>query len=342
MYCQHNKKYYEVPFNNYDHYIVYQPNYPKIRLGKNMDGGYVLCDMGDIYDICLSCGIERDISFDEAFLEKYPNQVIHGFDGTIGKMPNGKFNQSLFPNQDIWVPVSDSQNEWIQVGNLGHEPGLLHKENYGSPEWGIDKEKFPQHRNIIAVMCPDLEFLINKDRLTWDGIMQKYNNEYMRIPSSEEIRNHLPNNRFQFFRKNISNESGRHTTNLREYFDKYQNIFIKMDIEHWENQFFESLSDEDLTKIKQLVIEFHSTHQFTIPNRLNKTHWLVHMHVNNNEYCKKIHGVNFPNVFECTYIRKEEGVELERNTTPFPIPGLDYPNRPDKKDVPLNGYPFTA
>ena len=116
---------------------------------------------------------------------------------------------------------------------------------------------------------------------------------------------------------------------------------MKLDIEGGENELFASLSDTDLTKIKQLVIEFHSHSQVTIPTRLLKTHWLVHLHVNN--YVTSLtqeNGVMLPEIFECTYVRKLPNESLSFNTDPIPSP-LDQPNVPENPDVMLLGYPYT-
>lgn len=40
-----------------EHLRVYQSPYPKIRLGNNNDGGYIICDLSANYDVCLSGGI---------------------------------------------------------------------------------------------------------------------------------------------------------------------------------------------------------------------------------------------------------------------------------------------
>jgi hypothetical protein len=43
---------------------VYTSPYNKIRLGKDNDGGYIICDIPNVnYDISLSGGIDKDISF---------------------------------------------------------------------------------------------------------------------------------------------------------------------------------------------------------------------------------------------------------------------------------------
>jgi hypothetical protein len=62
---------------------VYQSPVPKIRLGKDNDGGYILADVTYPKNtILVSAGIGNDSSFEEAFIEKY-SQNCFAFDGTI-------------------------------------------------------------------------------------------------------------------------------------------------------------------------------------------------------------------------------------------------------------------
>lgn len=66
---------------------VYECPYPKLRLGKDYDGGYIIADIPGIkYQLLLAGGIERDISFEEAFIAKYRSRCV-AFDGTIDKLP---------------------------------------------------------------------------------------------------------------------------------------------------------------------------------------------------------------------------------------------------------------
>jgi hypothetical protein len=219
---------------------IYQSPYKKIRIGQNNDGGYVICDIPNPnYDILLSGGIDTDISFEQALLEKYPNLSGYGFDGTIEKIPEHNFS-----------------------------------------------------------------------------------------------------NRFTIIKKNISSKETEKLTNLREYLDKYNNIFMKMDIEGAENYLFASLSDNDLLKIKQLVIEFHSPMQVVIPSRLANTHWLVHLHPNNNKPMVVINNTPIPHLFECTYIRKDNIQHLPFNKSPIPDKSLDQPNIPKLQDHVLNVPPY--
>ena len=37
-----------------EHFCVYKSQYTKVRLGKNYDGGYIVCDLFGDYDFFLS------------------------------------------------------------------------------------------------------------------------------------------------------------------------------------------------------------------------------------------------------------------------------------------------
>ena len=74
---------------------VYQSPVPKIRLGKDNDGGYILADITyPPNTILVSAGIGNDSSFEEAFIAKY-SQNCFAFDGTISNLskPNIEFEK---------------------------------------------------------------------------------------------------------------------------------------------------------------------------------------------------------------------------------------------------------
>ena len=67
-----------------EHLTVYKSKYNKIRLGKEYDGGYIICDIPNVkYSIFLSGGILDDISFEEDFCNKYTNIKCYAYDGFI-------------------------------------------------------------------------------------------------------------------------------------------------------------------------------------------------------------------------------------------------------------------
>jgi hypothetical protein len=219
---------------------VYKSPYSKVRLGKNFDGGYIVCDSYGDYDFFLSGGIGGDISFEGDLLNKYPNLTGVAFDGTV---------------------------------------------------------------------------------------------------DSKEFESYHP--RLQIVQKNIGSNENEHSTNFSTYFDKYNDIFMKMDIEGGEVDFFSTLSDNNLLKIKQLVIEIHSADEVNIPSRLAKTHWLIHFHANNCCGTREVNGVIIPNVYECTYIRKQDLNSIPGfNTTRIPDVNLDQRNVEHNAEIEITWPPF--
>lgn len=71
-----------------EHLILYTSPYPKTRIGRQQDGGYVTAILPGTYDALISGGIANDISFEEHFLELHPNTPCYAFDGTIARLPH--------------------------------------------------------------------------------------------------------------------------------------------------------------------------------------------------------------------------------------------------------------
>ena len=138
------------------------------------------------------------------------------------------------------------------------------------------------------------------------------------------------NNKIKFIKKHITTYD-----NLNKYcnISKYKNIFMKMDIEGAEYLFLESFKTKDLLRIKQLVIEFHDNTKTKILDKLAKTHYLIHIHGNN--YRNHI-GI-LPEVFECTYIRKDNHKLKKSKSINHE---LDMPNNPDVPEILLDYKPF--
>lgn len=153
-------------------------------------------------------------------------------------------------------------------------------------------------------------------------------------------------NDITFIKKNISTFNDNNNTNLDELFNKYNNIFLSMDIESWEFPWILSLTKDKLKKLKQITIEIHGLNgddwnfqlsdKIKCLNKLNETHYIMHAHGNNHGGYKD----NIPDVLELTYINKDTLSYIpEKNKQVFPIKYLDYPNA-NKPDYVLNMYPF--
>lgn len=236
--------------------IVYKSPYSKIRIGKDGDGGYVISNIPTTYDVLISGGVSDDISFEQYFLNMYPNTVCFAFDGTVNSLPTD-------------------------------DPRII------------------------------------------------------------------------FVKKNLGAYESETTTNLEEYFEKYDNIFLKLDIEAHEFRLLPVIL-KYFHKIKQIVIEIHSSFDiqkhksyygnfqditndvmFSLLNKINKTHTLVHIHGNNGCGIGNLNGITVPYVFECTYIRNDFVTTKVLNDIPFPT-NLDFPNKSDKKQYVLKGYPYST
>ena len=151
----------------------------------------------------------------------------------------------------------------------------------------------------------------------------------------------------QFIKKNINNFNDDNNSNLSFLTHKYSNIFLKMDIEGGEYPWLLQIDEFQLSKFKQIVIEFHGINddswgsnysdKIKCLEKLSNTHYIVHAHGNN--YGSVVNKI--PDVIELTYVNKNcFNLVPELNTIPLPITNLDFPNKSDSDDINLNFYPF--
>lgn len=237
--------------------MLYKSPFTKRRIGKANDGGYVIVDLPGNYDLFLAGGIANDISFEDQFLDVYPNTTCYAFDGTVQSLPKTSKN-------------------------------------------------------------------------------------------------------IQFVKKNLGINNNDSVTNLDQYMNGKNDIFMKIDIEGHEFRILPDIIEKKLiSKVKQLIVEIHSPgdirafpdyfnglgditndYMFNLIKKLNNTHTIVHFHANNGCRMQVIDGIHLPHVFELTFIRNDYVEEKIRNTEQLPTK-LDMPNIPSKPDYSLNGYPYT-
>lgn len=157
-----------------DKFPIFKSEHRKVRLGKNNDGGYVICDIPNIkYDILLACGIAGDISFEEGLLQKYPQLACIAFDGTIDSLP--KENTSIqFVRKNIGSKCSDNltdlkdyilpySNIFMKMDIEGGEGPffecLTHLEIQKIAQLAI--EVHWSHRNIVAERLKHTHYLVH-------------------------------------------------------------------------------------------------------------------------------------------------------------------------------------
>ena len=153
--------------------------------------------------------------------------------------------------------------------------------------------------------------------------------------------------RITLVEKNIGDEETDNLTNLKQYFDSYNNIFLKICVGGAEWSLFSTFTDNEIMKIKQMTIEFSipkTSAEWDILKKITNTHVLVHYHANNNcSAILKMDNKHIPGVFTCTFIRKdvyqEKFGQLKLNTEPLPT-SLDSPSMPTKFDFFFNCEPW--
>jgi hypothetical protein len=115
---------------------VYKSPFPKKRIGKENDGGYIIVDIPDInYDILLSAGIGNDISFEDHLCKLFPNMNCFAFDGTIDpnhfkydnikifKQNIGTINDNL--TTDLIPIINSYKTIFLKMDIEGHELSWL-------------------------------------------------------------------------------------------------------------------------------------------------------------------------------------------------------------------------
>lgn len=111
----------------------------KIRIGKNVDGGYILLDDLQNVKIAYSIGISNEVSFDQALADK--NIDIFMYDHTISNLP---YNNPKFHWQKIGLSgkktISNNMkmlNELIEENGHSNEKNMILKMDIESSEWDV-------------------------------------------------------------------------------------------------------------------------------------------------------------------------------------------------------------
>jgi len=164
-------------------------------------------------------------------------------------------------------------------------------------------------------------------------------------------------NNMEWIPKNIGYLNTEKTTNLKEYIQTNNKIFLKMDIEGSEFNWLDCMTETELDNFSQIVLEVHwpfDIYRMNMLKKLNKTHYIIHIHGNN--YCDrdipkhlpsgrtydgtvtinndKMSKIRLPEVFEVTYINKKlfDHLLVKIEEIQFPTV-LDYPNNPYADDI---------
>jgi len=156
----------------------------------------------------------------------------------------------------------------------------------------------------------------------------------------------------RFHRLNVGASDSPHAgiSNLQEHVARSKDILLKMDIEGGEYEWIYSLTADDLSRFKQIIIEIHdpwsSAYRMNCVHKLLAAHHVAHIHANNYGGTTLVSSnspsndgslvaLALPNVFELTLVRKTDipaatvCSPADANTYPT---FLDRPNNPAARD----------
>lgn len=327
------------PYGDYfpNHLLeVFQSPFPKKRIGQEGDGGYVIIELPpnqNNYDLLLGCGIADDLSFEYQLLELHPNLQAHVFDGSISKLPN---------------KYDDHPRITFHRQFIGEDPFDINKRTPLSP---IEELPFDDVETTIQNHITQNQ--TNQNHIKQNHINQKHTTQIKkgrfkykkaRLQQLEPVNiGAIPFDVNKIPKKLKTIKFFPQTTNLREHLELHQDIFLKMDIEGAEFDWFNSLSLDEIKKFKQIVIEIHKPfypERYTTLENLRKTHYMVHLNGNNAFPPVKIGNQIFPKFIEATFLRKDLFPEVPPlSTEPIPSP-LDEKNRQSRPWIVLKGYPY--
>lgn len=119
------------------HIVPYKTNLKKVRVGDEMDGGYVLCDL-DNYDALYSYGSNDQISFEKHFYKKY-EKPCYVYDHTIDRITDKPEYIHFFKEgvSDVKSTVMDTVDNHIEKNGHTESKNLLAQIDIEGGEWNM-------------------------------------------------------------------------------------------------------------------------------------------------------------------------------------------------------------
>jgi len=156
----------------------------------------------------------------------------------------------------------------------------------------------------------------------------------------------------KFERIGISDVVSKDFTTIDEILNQLPNesdLILKIDIEGSEWKVLSDLSQTSLLRFRQIIAEFHDLHRIaddklfsdirSTLKKLNKSHELINIHVNNWSAFQIIEGIPMPDVIEVLYLRRDSSSSKNSRITTLNYLG-DMPNNPDLSDCSLSFISF--
>jgi len=146
---------------------------------------------------------------------------------------------------------------------------------------------------------------------------------------------------FYFTKKYIGAESNDDFMTLDDWVysslpETNSDLLLQIDIEGFEYEVFQSISEHLMRRFRIIVAEFHELNQLWVNSffkiaagvfgKILQTHTSVHIHPNNHAGVIQRNGIDIPQVMEFSFIRNDRIDNYSHQKT-FPNP-LDYDNNP--------------
>ncbi|MFZ3328090.1 MAG: FkbM family methyltransferase [Methylocella sp.] len=190
------------------------------------------------------------------------------------------------------------------------------------------------------------------DNDSWDLAMAKagipveqFDHAIEKAPSDHPL--------LRFHRKMLSADATAQTVTLGDLAAQYSKVgapdlIVKIDIEGCEWEVFDRATDAVLSRLAQVVCEFHDLSHLTAPafrararrvfEKLDKHFGPVNVHGNNCGRLSNVSKIPLPDVLEVTFASRGRYSLTETNEV-FPT-SLDTPNYPDSADIALGAFRF--
>jgi hypothetical protein len=223
---------------------------------------------------------------------------------------------------------------------------------------GFSKKRVGSAGDGGYVQIDDLEGLTHAfsfgvcDDDAWDLAMaqagvpvEQFDHSVERAPSTHPL--------LRFHRKMITAHSGPESQSLSALVSEFSksdkpDLFLKMDIEGWEWEVFDTTPDELLARHAQIVCEFHDLSQLLSPHfyfrakrvieKLSRIFAVTHVHANNCMPFTLLANIPLPDVLEISFANRAR-YRFEPSQEVFPTP-LDAPCSPQQPDYFLGAFRF--
>jgi hypothetical protein len=234
-------------------------------------------------------------------------------------------------------------DDWsFEADFLAHKPGL----KIFCFDHSVSRQVFRKKLQDNVNETFSLRFLLSFLSLNIRGVRQRISNLRDAARLHSRFSAFFTGKNVRFIQKGLSNERDQQFVTLDDVFqmipqqERLENsVFLKMDIEQSEYRVLPTLEKYE-KYINGMVVEFHDldilwSNFVDLMSTLRNCFEITHVHGNN--FGGLIPDSQTPKVLEITFVKKALISESQRpdEEVIYPVPELDRPNDPYKKDYPL-------